>query len=145
MDIAPTAAAAGAEHKGFARFGQVIDEFLEVLVDGSFKIFIVGWKAINCGARGNFNNFVLAAFARTLGAASTAAVFGMVMRAVAEVLQVVELGIDRNDDIPAFAAVPSIGAAFGDEFFPAETGTAVAAPARSGPHSDSIHKHSSQG
>jgi hypothetical protein len=88
---------------------------------------------------------MLAGFTAALGAPSASAVFGMVVGTVTKMLQIVELGIDRDDDVSAIAAVSAIGSALGDKFFPAKTGTAVATAASFGPYSDSIHKHSSTG
>lgn len=63
------------------------------------------------------------------------------MRGEAEVDEVVEVGIDLQDDVPAFAPVSAIGASHGDEFFPAEATAAIAPFSGTGPDADAIDKH----
>ena len=63
----------------------------------------------------------------TVGAFAVGAVLGLKAGLIGERREVLFIGRGDEDDVPAVPAVSAVGAAFGNEFFAAETARAVAA------------------
>jgi hypothetical protein len=68
-------------------------------------------------------------------------VSGASVRAVAEIDQIIELGVDDEDDVTTFASIATVRPAFGYKFFPQETDGSTPSISRIGMKANSINEH----
>lgn len=113
VDVAEAAPAAIQEGEGFFVVQDFFDRF-------------AGFDVDDDGAEGDFQGEACPIFSVFVTPHSSFTVFGFPLWFEVVVAEVSGVAVSEEDDVASFAAIASIGSAFGDIFFPAEADDSVA-------------------